>query len=74
MTASELKRLHEQHNPHSYFFTRESMRFAGDTMKNYGVCEYDADHWELYRRRPVKYGLKTCAYFRKDTFERVIYP
>ena len=39
MTSSELKYRHETNNPGSYFFTRNNMKFAGDTMKNYGVRE-----------------------------------
>jgi hypothetical protein len=37
MTASELKYQVEQagHEPH--FFTRSTMKFFGDTMRNYGV-------------------------------------
>jgi hypothetical protein len=29
------------------------------------------DVWELYRKRAVKQGLVTSAYFRKDNYERV---
>lgn len=35
MTPSELKANVEIRG--SYFFTRKSMKFFGDTMKNYGV-------------------------------------
>lgn len=35
MTPSELKRHVEQTG--SYFFTRNTMKFFGDTMANYGV-------------------------------------
>jgi hypothetical protein len=53
------------------------MQFFGDTMKNYGVREAVINTWseenvpvyELYRRHPVKHGLQTSAYFRKDTLE-----
>ncbi len=34
MTPSELKRIVSVENPH--FFTRKTMNFFGDTMKNYG--------------------------------------
>ena len=36
MNASQLKRNYENNNPKGKFFTRENMRFAGDTMCNYG--------------------------------------
>jgi len=79
MTPSELKHLVEQGSNAPYFFTRQSMRFFGDTMRNYGVRSTtvktrrngDADVWELYRRRAVKHGLKSSAYFDKTTLERV---
>lgn len=74
MNASELK-----YKTTSNFFSRDSMKFFGDTMRNYGVRSatvetYDGltiDVWELYRRRSVKHGLKDSAYFDKKTFERV---
>ncbi|MDD2657211.1 MAG: hypothetical protein PHD04_00935 [Candidatus Pacebacteria bacterium] len=77
MTPYELKYNVEQTD--SYFFTRGTMKFFGDTMKNYGcrsavVNTYtrnSVDVWELYRRRPVKGGLQTSAYFRKDNFKRI---
>lgn len=49
MTPSELKYLVKQANTESHFFDRETMRYFGDTMKNYGVrtikimVEYNAD-------------------------------
>ena len=79
MTPSGLKRLHEEAHPNSLFFSRENMRFAGDTMRNYGVravCVLDAGRtrvaaWELYRKKPVKNGLQQSAYFDQTTFKRV---
>ena len=78
MTASRLKMEVEAagHSPH--FFTRETMRFFGDTMRNYGVrgpVEIEtwsgaAKCWELYRRRPVKHNQTGSAYFDCETFER----
>ena len=77
MTSAELKSNVEDTG--SYFFTRKSMGFFGDTMKNYGVClavvdswsENGIEVWELYRKRPVKHGLSNSAYFRKDNFKQV---
>jgi len=37
MNASELKYHVENAGHDSYFFTRSSMKFFGDTMRNYGV-------------------------------------
>ena len=80
MNASELKYQVERAGHDSHFFTRESMRFFGDRMSNYGVRDAGtvktnmgetAPAWELYRRRPVKHGLKASAYFHKETFARI---
>lgn len=77
MTPSELKYQVEQTG--SLFFTRDNMKFAGDKMSNYGVCSavihpwsepQPIEVWELYRKRPVKHGLQSSAYFRKDTFKQ----
>jgi hypothetical protein len=76
MTKSELKYNVEQTG--SYFFTSKTMKFFGDTMKNYGVrsttidtyTQEKIDCWELYRIHPVKHGLSDSAYFDKVTFER----
>lgn len=68
MTPSELKYLTRITNP--YFFVRSTMRFFGDTMKNYGVRSA-GENWELYRKHPVKHGLKAPAFFNKKTFNRV---
>ena len=89
MTPAELKYNVEQ-NQDSFFFTRETMKFFGDTMRNYGVRDGGAmpyhwddtgnnyseeprsiEVWELYRKHPVKHGLRDSAYFDKKTFRRV---
>jgi hypothetical protein len=89
MTPSELKYKVEQRHDR-FFFTRETMRFFGDTMRNYGVRDggtipyhwddegnhysetpHDIEVWELYRKHPVKHGLKDSAYFNKKTFRRI---
>lgn len=78
-TASQLKAQVEHHNHNSKFFTRNNMKFAGDTMANYGVRSAtmtnlqgeQVEVWELYRRKPVKYGLQKSAYFDKLTFFQV---
>jgi len=79
MTPSELKYQVENKRVEPYFFTRQTMRFFGDTMANYGVrsatvdthTQQDVDVWELYRKRPVKHGLQKSAYFDKKTFKQV---
>jgi hypothetical protein len=61
MTASDLKRLYGRGNPEGHFFDRETMRFFGDTMRNFGVRDggkvssitangiEEVEVWYLYR-------------------------
>ena len=74
MNASELKAKIEQTGEQPYFFTRETMRFFGDTIRNFGVRMANRKGtlcWELYRKRPVKHGLQGSFYFDKQSFRRV---
>ena len=81
-TASDLRRFVEASGNCPYFFDRATMRFFGDTMRNYGcrgpiAVETASGEgrraFELYRRRPVKQGNRESAYFDAKTFARV-YP
>ena len=78
MTASDLKYKVEQAEYDRYFFTRDTMKFFGDTMRNYGVrdggtiinnLDEKFEVWELYRKHPVKHGMSDSAYFCKSTFK-----
>ena len=74
MTTSELKANVLAHDPNSHYFDRKNMQFFGDTMRNYGVRKTEIDGvavWELYRKRPVKHGLKSSAFFRTTDFQQV---
>ena len=56
----------------SKYFDKKTMRFFGDTMTNYGVRLAERDGvevYELYRKEPVKDGIKFSAYFDKETFK-----
>jgi len=70
MTSSELKYKYEANNPHGFFFTRETMRFFGDTMRNYGVVTHK-DSYELHRKTPVKHGNNNSAFFTKNNFKLI---
>lgn len=70
MTPSQLKAHYEENNPGGHFFTRSTMRFFGDTMRNYGCCD-GGEFWILHRKRPVKNGVQSNAYFCKATFRRL---
>ncbi len=76
MTPSELKALYERNEQGAaHFFERSTMKFFGDTMKNYRVRKIRVEGkwgefkhesfeaWELYRIRPVKHGLDSSRYF-----------
>jgi len=78
MTPAQLKRRVEATGSH--FFERSSMRFFGDTMRNYKVtgptavtraCGDRCMVYELERKHAVKHGLAASAYFDAETFERV---
>ena len=74
MTPNELKTNILAHDPYSHFFDRKTMQFFGDTMRNYGVRKAEIEGvavWELYRKRPVKHGLKSSAFFRTTDFQQV---
>lgn len=83
-TPSQLRAAHEEAHPESLFFSRENMRFAGDTMANFAVAPdpvtfstYSGETvtcWRLCRRRAVKHGLRGAFYFDCETFRRVHRP
>ena len=80
LTASDLKYLIET-NTNSDYFSRSNMRAFGDSMSNFGVSSdlvsikrYGGEIvecYELYRRKPVKYGHVASVYFSAITFERI---
>ncbi len=78
MTPSQLKQKVESSGNEQHYFTRSSMKFFGDTMKNYGCksavidtrTENSVHVWELCRKNPVKHGLQSSTYFNKKNFKR----
>lgn len=62
MTPSELKAAVEMcgHEPH--FFTRSTMKFFGDTMRNYGV-----------RRTVIMSNFDTNGQYRENGIEREVW-
>jgi len=76
MTPSELK-ANVERSPDRFFFTRTTMKFFGDTMRNYGVRKATLQGkfvWELWRKSPVKHGLGDPAFFCQETFRQVFKP
>jgi hypothetical protein len=79
-TAYDLKAFVEAAGHESHFFTRSTMKFFGDTMRNYGMrgpvtvvtpSGESVQCYELYRRHPVKCGVKDSAYFDANSYKRV---
>jgi hypothetical protein len=78
-TASDLRAHIEGANPDTHYFDRKTMRFFGDSMRNFGarrcrVRTYSGDTvdaWELFRCRPVKHGLKSSSYWDAETYRQV---
>ena len=79
LTASDLKFYYEQAQG-GHFFTRDSMKFFGDTMANYGVraqTEFVQTYHQkepiecyvLYRRKKTSKGMYKSAYFACSDFE-----
>jgi hypothetical protein len=84
MTVYEIKTLYKRNNPEGHFFDNKTMRFFGDTLKNFGVRDggivkvttengvEDVEVWELYRKRPVHGGLHGfCRHFSKKDGEEI---
>lgn len=79
MTPSELAHRVSAAGYEPYFFSRDTMRFFGDTMRNYGCRQAKVtdqhgtirEVWELYRKHPVKHGVQSPAYFDRGTLQRV---
>lgn len=72
MTPRALKKCTARTEP--YFFSNGAMKYFGDTMQNFGVRTSvirEIDVWELYRKEPVKCGLQTSHYFRRDNYKQI---
>jgi uncharacterized protein (DUF2252 family) len=80
VTPSELKAAVEAAGTSPHFFTRDTMKFFGDTMANYRVRSKPVTFttisgdtvtcWVLERKRPVRAEQQSNAYFDINTFER----
>jgi arginine/ornithine N-succinyltransferase beta subunit len=80
MTFAELKRLYQRANPNGHYFDKSSLRFFGDTPRNYGVRragvagvpdeEGRVPCWELHRKKSVKCGLSDSCWF--DASGRIV--
>ena len=48
MTIYEFKRRYQAANPNGYFFSRDTMRFFGDTLRSFRVYKHDTG-WRVVR-------------------------
>jgi hypothetical protein len=78
MTPSQLKAHVDATG--SYYFSRETLRFFGDTMRNFAVygpkdvTQRDGTKvkaWQLWRKRATKLAAGHVAYFDTTTYEHV---
>ena len=67
MSPSELKYHVEQAGHEQYFFTRETMRFFGDSMRNYGVRQtvITSDYNDAGEYVPDGVTVKVWELYRK---------
>ena len=84
MNVSQFKTLMLEKNPESTFFHKDNMKFAGDTMRNFGVrkisltvyCNNEPKFMEvieLYRKKTTSKGFFRSFYFDTETL-RSVYP
>ena len=66
-TPSNLKAFVENNPKTSHFFDRKTMKFFGDTMKNFGINRLEGGKVELYRKHPVKHGLDSSTVWKAST-------
>ncbi len=55
----------------NYVVRRVTVLALFDAEGNYHEEGKPREAYELYRRRPVKHGLKSSAYFATDTFAQI---
>lgn len=81
MNQYDLKRKVMQTAHSSHWFSRENMKFSGDTLANFYVKAKPVEIedtsgnkrmcWELQRVRANKRGAYASSYFDCETFEHV---
>lgn len=70
MTIYELKAKNEKNG--GFFFSRDSLKMFGDTMKNFGVRKVTFNTVEVYRKRPVVGGTGKGAWLFNTYTGRMI--
>jgi len=62
LTPAQVRACYQRNNPDGHCFDRKSMRFFGDTMRNFRAVR-TLDGYRLERRRPVRHGLSSALVF-----------
>ena len=65
-TVYDLKYAYLEKHPDGHFFDRRTMKFFGDTMKNFGIVN-QKNNIILYRKNPVNGGRMGGFSFDRDT-------
>ena len=72
MNASELKYSVEQSGNEKHFFDRQTMRFFGDSMRNYGVrsakvlvMDYAQEHKPFIEGKPQAIEIEVWELYRR---------
>ena len=65
-TPSQIRAAHGT-GESRHFFDRQTMRFFGDTMRNFGSYRDAGGNVYLYRRKAVKHGLRGRWLFNEVT-------
>ena len=71
MKASKLRALHMQNSPDSHFFARDTMRFFGDTVRNFGVKKQESGEWLLFRKHKTRQSAAGTGYLFSNDFRFV---
>ncbi len=70
LSVQELKHATRFTNP--FFFSRENLKYLGDSMSNYRVKLTDCGTmWELIRKKPARFGDISSAFFSINDYEQV---
>jgi hypothetical protein len=65
LTPSQIRALYHERNPDGHCFDRKSMRFFGDTMRNFRAVRTETGYL-LERRKAVKHGLSSSLAFTAE--------
>ena len=65
LTPSQIRALHLSRDPDGHCFDRKTMRFFGDTMRNFRAVR-TVEGYRLERRRAVRHGIRAALCFTAE--------